>query len=50
MPVSKSIAAETVMKFIQAGVGCILVYIWQYYITELLFYIAGVDINAEVSQ
>ena len=50
MPVSKSIAAETIMEFIQASVECISQCICHYYITSLLFYIVEVVINAKEGQ
>ena len=47
MPASKGIAAETIMKFIQASVECISQCVCHYYITKLLSYIVEVVINAE---
>ena len=47
MSVSKSIAAETIMEFIQASVECISQCIYHCYITTLLFYIVEVVINAK---
>ena len=49
MPVSKGIAAEIIVEFIQASVKFISLCMCHYYITTLLFYIVEIVINVIIT-